>query len=97
MTAATCSAAGRLLTFADYAQINGKSQFTDWFTYVLLVFVICTLLTEIIFLNVSAQQVGKIGAFSKSRTSVQLVSHQFQGMRTPCTGGDRTGTTMSSC
>ncbi len=39
---------------AILAQINGESQFTHWFTYVLLVFVICTLLTEIVFLNVSA-------------------------------------------
>ncbi|KAL4910111.1 magnesium transporter NIPA-domain-containing protein [Aspergillus multicolor] len=33
------------------AQINGKSQFKEWFMYVLLVFVIATLLTEIIYLN----------------------------------------------
>jgi hypothetical protein len=38
---------------AIIAQINGKAQFNQWFTYVLLVFVICTLLTEIIYLNVS--------------------------------------------
>lgn len=38
---------------AIIAQINGKAQFNKWFTYVLLVFVICTLLTEIIYLNVS--------------------------------------------
>ena len=38
---------------AVLAQINGKSQFTEWFLYVLLVFVIGTLLTEIIYLNVS--------------------------------------------
>lgn len=38
---------------AVLAQINGESQFTQWFTYVLLVFVVCTLLTEIIYLNVS--------------------------------------------
>lgn len=37
---------------AIVAQIGGKSQFKEWFTYVLLVFVIGTLLTEIIFLNV---------------------------------------------
>jgi drug/metabolite transporter (DMT)-like permease len=40
---------------AIIAQINGKAQFNKWFTYVLLVFVICTLLTEIIYLNVSLQ------------------------------------------
>lgn len=37
---------------AILAQINGKSQFKEWFLYVLLVFVIATLLTEIIYLNV---------------------------------------------
>lgn len=38
---------------AIIAQINGVSQFKEWFLYVLLVFVISTLLTEIIYLNVS--------------------------------------------
>lgn len=38
---------------AIVAQIAGKSQFKEWFLYVLLVFVIATLLTEIIYLNVS--------------------------------------------
>lgn len=37
---------------AILAQINGQSQFTHWFLYVLLVFVIATLVTEIIYLNV---------------------------------------------
>jgi drug/metabolite transporter (DMT)-like permease len=37
---------------AIVAQIAGKSQFKEWFTYVLLAFVISTLLTEIIYLNV---------------------------------------------
>ncbi|PKX98613.1 DUF803 domain membrane protein [Aspergillus novofumigatus IBT 16806] len=36
---------------AILAQINGKSQFKEWFLYVLLVFVVATLLTEIIYLN----------------------------------------------
>ncbi|KAM0721040.1 hypothetical protein Q7P37_003325 [Cladosporium fusiforme] len=36
---------------AIIAQINGKSQFKNWFIYVLIVFVISTLLTEIIYLN----------------------------------------------
>lgn len=40
---------------AIIAQINGKPQFNQWFLYVLFVFVIATLLTEIIFLNVSCQ------------------------------------------
>jgi hypothetical protein len=37
---------------AILAQINGESQFKHWFLYVLFVFVVCTLLTEIIYLNV---------------------------------------------
>lgn len=39
---------------AIVAQASGTKtdQFTQWFLYVLLVFVVCTLLTEIIYLNV---------------------------------------------
>ncbi|KIW03043.1 uncharacterized protein PV09_05695 [Verruconis gallopava] len=33
------------------AQAKGEAQFNKWFTYVLLVFVIATLVTEVIFLN----------------------------------------------
>ncbi|OCK79473.1 DUF803-domain-containing protein [Lepidopterella palustris CBS 459.81] len=36
---------------AIVAQISGKPQFNQWFIYVLLVFVISTLVTEIIYLN----------------------------------------------
>ncbi|CAN8101915.1 unnamed protein product [Discula destructiva] len=36
---------------AIVAQAGGKAQFNQWFTYFLLVFVVCTLLTEIIYLN----------------------------------------------
>ncbi|KAF2724019.1 DUF803-domain-containing protein [Polychaeton citri CBS 116435] len=36
---------------AIIAQINGESQFKHWFLYVLFVFVIATLLTEIVYLN----------------------------------------------
>lgn len=36
---------------AIVAQIGGKQQFNQWFLYVLFVFVVGTLLTEIIFLN----------------------------------------------
>jgi uncharacterized membrane protein len=43
---------------AIVAQIAGKSQFKEWFLYVLLVFVITTLLTEIIYLNVSFLHLG---------------------------------------
>lgn len=38
---------------AVLAQARGESQFNKWFLYVLLVFVITTLLTEIVYLNVS--------------------------------------------
>lgn len=38
---------------AVVAQASGKPQFNQWFLYVLLVFVVATLLTEIIYLNVS--------------------------------------------
>lgn len=38
---------------AIVAQAGGKAQFNQWFLYVLLVFVIGTLLTEIIYLNAS--------------------------------------------
>jgi drug/metabolite transporter (DMT)-like permease len=38
---------------AIIAQANGESQFNKWFLYVLLVFVVTTLVTEIIYLNVS--------------------------------------------
>lgn len=38
---------------AVLAAINGESQFNKWFLYVLFVFVIATLLTEIVYLNVS--------------------------------------------
>lgn len=38
---------------AIVAQAGGEAQFNHWFLYVLLVFVVGTLLTEIIFLNVS--------------------------------------------
>ncbi|KAL4876092.1 magnesium transporter NIPA-domain-containing protein [Aspergillus karnatakaensis] len=36
---------------AILTQINGEAQFNQWFMYVLLVFVIATLLTEVIYLN----------------------------------------------
>lgn len=53
-----CSSIGGLsvvatqgLGAAILAQINGESQFKQWFLYVLFVFVVATLLTEIIYLN----------------------------------------------
>jgi uncharacterized membrane protein len=44
---------------AIIAQIGGQSQFKEWFLYVLFVFVITTLVTEIIYLNVSKGLVRK--------------------------------------
>jgi drug/metabolite transporter (DMT)-like permease len=38
---------------AIISQIQGVKQYDQWFLYVLFVFVICTLLVEIVFLNVS--------------------------------------------
>lgn len=38
---------------AIVSQIQGTPQFNQWFLYIVLVFVICTLVTEIIYLNVS--------------------------------------------
>lgn len=40
---------------AIVAQAQGHPQFNQWFLYVLLVFVVCTLLVEIIYLNVFSQ------------------------------------------
>lgn len=47
---------------AVVAQAGGKAQFNQWFLYVLLVFVVTTLVTEIIFLNVSSFPVGQYAA-----------------------------------
>lgn len=38
---------------AILAQIRGVAQFNQWFLYIVLIFVVATLLTEIIYLNVS--------------------------------------------
>lgn len=43
---------------AIVAAIGGQQQFNHWFLYVLFVFVICTLLTEIIYLNVSSERLA---------------------------------------
>lgn len=45
-------------------QIGGTPQFNHWFIYVLLVFVICTLVTEIIYLNVSCPEVNARSNFA---------------------------------
>jgi magnesium transporter len=42
---------------AVVAQASGTPQFNQWFLYVLFVFVITTLITEIIYLNVSRQEI----------------------------------------
>ena len=47
---------------AVVAQAGGKPQFNQWFLYVLLVFVVATLVTEIIFLNVSTAWTRQIGS-----------------------------------
>jgi drug/metabolite transporter (DMT)-like permease len=49
---------------AIVAQIGGKQQFNQWFLYVLFVFVVGTLLTEIIFLNVSWPLLPGLGRLS---------------------------------
>lgn len=60
---------------AIVAQISGKSQFTHWFLYVLLVFVITTLVTEIIYLNVSTRlllrKTSKLTFYTESAQPVQ--------------------------
>jgi heme/copper-type cytochrome/quinol oxidase subunit 2 len=38
------------------AQARGEAQFNQWFLYVVIVFVITTLVTEIIYLNVSYRE-----------------------------------------
>lgn len=43
---------------AIVAQAGGKPQFNQWFLYLLLVFVVGTLVTEIIFLNVSGTSIS---------------------------------------
>jgi len=61
---------------AILAQIRGEAQFNKWFTYVLIVFVIATLLTEIIYLNVSTtsslrHRNDKLTAFVESAQPLQ--------------------------
>ena len=46
---------------AIVAQAAGKPQFNQWFLYVLLVFVVSTLITEIIYLNVSVYSLWNMG------------------------------------
>jgi drug/metabolite transporter (DMT)-like permease len=65
---------------AVVAQAGGKPQFNQWFLYVLLVFVITTLVTEIIFLNVSTDPKDRNEDTDKvcrklSISSMRLSSH----------------------
>lgn len=57
---------------AVVAQASGKSQFTHWFLYVLLVFVVATLVTEIIFLNVSTVSHGGTGIANYLQKALNL-------------------------
>ena len=56
---------------AVVAQAGGKPQFNQWFLYVLFVFVVATLLTEIIYLNVSMIPLRR---FAASQINPMLVS-----------------------
>jgi magnesium transporter len=58
---------------AIVAWISGKPQYKEWFMWVLLVFVIGTLLTEIIYLNVGSILLSASGTFV---TDVQTESTQ---------------------
>jgi hypothetical protein len=49
---------------AVVTQISGKPQFNGWFIYVLIVFLIGTLVTEIIYLNVSSEILTAAGSAS---------------------------------
>lgn len=60
---------------AVIAQIGGKSQFNQWFLYVLLVFVIATLLTEIIYLNV-----GFLPLFAAPTYSASLLTSHTESV-----------------
>ena len=57
---------------AVVAQIGGTPQFNQWFLYVLLVFVVVTLLVEIVYLNVGlpsccSQHAAADGGVPRSR------------------------------
>lgn len=53
---------------AVVAQAGGTPQFNQWFLYVLLVFVVATLVTEIIFLNVRISHPPKLAILAYSST-----------------------------
>ena len=56
---------------AIVAQIRGESQFKHWFLYVLFVFVITTLLTEIVYLNVSISVAPSVMSINFQSESTQ--------------------------
>lgn len=58
---------------AVVAQIGGTPQFNQWFLYVLLVFVLTTLVTEIIYLNVSLISWLRRPLLIRSTESVKFV------------------------
>jgi drug/metabolite transporter (DMT)-like permease len=62
---------------AVVAQAGGTPQFNQWFLYVLLVFVVTTLITEIIFLNVSTEPGDRNGGIDKvcRKLSIYLMRH----------------------
>ncbi len=55
---------------AIVAQAGGTPQFNQWFLYVVLVFVIMTLLTEIIYLNVSGRTNSRRGPTRRVRLTL---------------------------
>jgi hypothetical protein len=74
---------------AVLAQIRGKAQFNGWFIYVLIVFLISTLLVEIIYLNVSFAFSNDAGRISSQ--------HHWTSFRFPAnpTADNRTESTES--
>ena len=79
---------------AVVAQAGGTPQFNQWFLYVLLVFVVTTLVTEIIFLNVSTDPEGRYMGTDKvhrkrSISSTLLSSHQHITFSSPAQQSSR--------
>ncbi len=66
---------------AIVAQAGGQSQFNQWFLYVLLIFVVGTLLTEIIFLNVSGLHLPAPPAPSSANSSASPVPESSEPLQ----------------
>lgn len=64
-------------------QASGTPQFNQWFLYVLFVFVIATLVTEIIYLNVSLLRIPEINQMGASTNICRTESAQYL-QRRPC-------------